>query len=252
MMPAGGGHGKKQCLTAYELNFPHVRYFCALVAREIPVTGYARTDERRDIVASLEHCALSLIRAKETDGAWKWVILSLHSALQGAMVCHLSGTAQLGALTKDSADQWLQWHENDRSRDLEHSSDGAKNLGNFGSSKDFDRGQPAERVASAPELFRRLRCSSARIEYQCGAVQKITASQIKSFRRLHRLRNEFTHFHPKGWSIEIHYMKTAIANVLDILTSISNDPWPFRHMSEDERDSLNSKIEAIRLLLSEV
>ena len=92
MMPAGGGHGKKQCLTAYELNFPHVRYFCALAAQEIPVTGYARTDERRDVVASLEHCALSLTRAKESDGAWKWAILSLHSALQGAMVCHLSGT----------------------------------------------------------------------------------------------------------------------------------------------------------------
>ena len=75
---------------------------------------YVRTDECQDVLVSLEHCALSLRQARQSDRAWKWVILSLHSALQGAMVCHLSGTAQLGALTKKRAEEWLEWYAKNR------------------------------------------------------------------------------------------------------------------------------------------
>ena len=77
-----------------------------------PMSKYVRTDECQDVLASLEQCAFSLAQVRRSERAWKWVILSLHSALQGAMVCHLSGTEQLGALRGDDAKRWREWNNN--------------------------------------------------------------------------------------------------------------------------------------------
>lgn len=174
------------------------------------MAGYVETDERRDVIASLEHCALSLIQAQQSDRAWKWVILSFHSALQSESTSSRS--------------------ENSDRPELQ---------------------PPGSRVAAASELFERLQSSSARIESQCGAVLEVTDTQKKSFRRLNRLRNEFTHFQPKGWSIEIGLIKASIADLLDVLASIADDLWPFRHLPEGELKLLHSKIEEIRHLLGE-
>lgn len=215
------------------------------------MAGYVETDERRDVIASLEHCALSLIQAQQSDRAWKWVILSFHSALQGAMVCHLSGTAELGALTKGSANQWLDWHARERQRDVESAGIGESTSSRAENSDRPESLPPESRVAAASELFERLQSSSARIESQCGAVLEVTDTQKESFRRLNRLRNEFTHFQPKGWSIEIDLIRAAIADLLDVLASIAGDLWPFRHLPEGELRLLHSKIEEIRHLLGE-
>ena len=36
------------------------------------MSGFVHTDERLDVLASLEQCALSLIETKSSDRAWKW------------------------------------------------------------------------------------------------------------------------------------------------------------------------------------
>ncbi len=162
------------------------------------MSRYARTDECQDVLASLEHCALSLIQARQSDRAWKWVVLSFHSALQGAMVCHLSGTAQLGAPTKKCAAKWLEWHERDRRGEItwikgvDEFGDPIKRIG-----KKEDQ-PPGEFVANADELFKRLSCPSLRIDNGCGGIISITEKQRKSFKRLHNLRNKFSHFSPRG------------------------------------------------------
>ena len=185
------------------------------------IAEYIRTDECHDVLASLEHCSLSLRQARQSDRSWKWVILSLHSALQGAMVCHLSGTAQLGALTKKEAKKWLERHE----KKEDHA--------------------PRYYVASATELFFRLSCPSSRIE-SGGEIIAVTSQQRKSFKRLHDLRNDFTHFSPNGWSIDKMSIKEVIDDILDIMCTIQADPWPFRHMPEENRQALSSKIGEIR------
>ena len=189
------------------------------------MTEYVCTDECHDVLASLEHCALSLRQARQSDRAWKWVILSLHSALQGAMVCHLSGTAQLGALTEKSAKKWRERYERNEDQ------------------------APREYVASATTLFSRLSCPSSRIEGG-GEIIAVTSQQRKSFERLHDLRNDFTHFSPKGWSIGKMSIKEIIDDILDIMCTIQADPWPFRHMPEENRQALRSIIGEIREIVS--
>lgn len=194
------------------------------------MAGYVHTDECHDVLASLEHCGLSLRQTRRSDRAWKWVILSLHSALQGAMVCHLSSTAQLGALTKNSAEKWLEWYEK---------------KGQNGRIPHIQ-----ERVANAEELFIRLSCPSKRIEGGCGAPIEITKRQRMAFKRLNNLRNEFSHFSPKGWDIELEFIEEIIEDILYIVCLIQKDQWPFRHMPEENKSFLRSTIEEIRSILS--
>ena len=190
---------------------------------------YVHTDECQDVLASLEQCALSLAQVRRSERAWKWVILSLHSALQGAMVCHLSGTERLGALEKRSATKWRGWNK----RNIQDDRD--------------DSGVPiSERVADAKKLFKRLHCSAARVEDGCGGVISIAEHQRESFKRLHELRNELSHFSPKGWSIGLSGTKQVIGDVLNIMCLIADDRWPFRHMTEQDRNILRSKIEGVR------
>ena len=196
---------------------------------------FVHTDECQDVLASLEQCAFSLAQARQSERAWKWIILSLHSALQGAMVCHLSGTEGLGALEKCSAEKWREWN-------TKSIQDGAEDAVD----------PPRERLAGPNELFRRLHCSAARIEDGCGGVISITEQQNESFKRLQELRNEFTHFSPKGWSIGLCGAKQVIDDVLNVISLITEDNWPFRHMSEQDRNILRSKIEEVRREADEI
>ena len=198
------------------------------------MSRFIRTDEHQDVLASLEQCAFSLAQVRRSERAWKWVILSLHSALQGAMACHLSGTEQLGALEKRSVENWHQWNEKCIQDDAEDSGDPRR--------KRLAR----ERLADINELFRRLHCSEARIEDGCGRVISITDQQRASFQLLHDRRNEFTHFSPKSWIIDLCSIKQAIEDVLNVLCLIADDGWPFRHMAEQDWSILRSKIEEIR------
>lgn len=198
------------------------------------MSRFIRTDEHQDVLASLEQCAFSLAQVRRSERAWKWVILSLHSALQGAMACHLSGTEQLGALEKRSVENWHQWNEKCIQDDAEDSGDPRR--------KRLAR----ERLADTNELFRRLHCSEARIEDGCGRVISITDQQRASFQLLHDRRNEFTHFSPKSWIIDLCSIKQAIEDVLNVLCLIADDGWPFRHMAEQDWSILRSKIEEIR------
>ena len=180
---------------------------------------YITTDERLDVLASLESCADNLARTRESDRAWKWVVLSMHSALQGAMVCHLSGSAQIGALSETCAKAWLKWRCGTE-----------------------DQAAPKSRVAPAPELLKRLTGSAHRFENDCGRIIETTDAQHRAFASLHKIRNEFTHFLPQAWSIEIALIRESISGVLEILSLVANDPWPFRHMSDGERCCLKLRI----------
>ncbi len=59
---------------------------------------FLQTNEREDVVGSLELARLLLPRTAEEPLLWKWVLIAAHSAVTGAMICALSGTDRTGAL----------------------------------------------------------------------------------------------------------------------------------------------------------
>lgn len=215
------------------------------------MSRFVRTDERRDVLASLEHCALCLAETKRSEAAWKWVVLAAHGAVQGAMICHLTGTAGLGALSGASVGKWLEWRERDRRGEIDWIEEAPDEFGIPVRLAKAERDQPPQdRVAGATELFRRLISPSARIEGGCGAVLAITGQQRESFERLHALRNSFTHFSPRGWSIEVRFIKDVLLDVLDIIALVADDCWPFRHMTCEERNMLHARIRELQRQVS--
>ena len=206
--------------------------------------SFLRIDERSDVLTSLSACLVCLRHCEDDPGLWKWAILTLHSA----MVCHLSGTAQLGALSEKSASDWLDWHERDRKGEIRRIDCGTNELGIPRYRFAEGSGPPPERLADARELFKRLDDELKRIEPGAGGLVEITVSERASFQRLHGLRNNFSHFTPKGWSIEIDGLPSMFLNVLGIIEKIATDPWPFRHMDTGEltkRDELIRQLGAV-------
>ena len=210
------------------------------------MSEYVRTDETQDVLASLQHCLLCLAETERSPSTWKWVILSLHSALQGAMVCLLSGNANLGALTAESARKWFEWDERDRRGEIDYIDDVDEFGLPFRRPRNPRDRPPSTQVASAPKLFERLDSESARIESDCGRIIEITNAQKQSFRRLHALRNGFTHFSPQGWSIEIQLIVEISLDMLDVIDQIADDEWAFLHMSTEDRRLMCNAIADLR------
>jgi hypothetical protein len=210
---------------------------------------WLRTDEREDVLASLSLCVSCLDKTAQKPVFWKWAILAIHNALQGAMVCHLSGTAQLGALTSKSAKAWLDWHERDRRGEIERERVGSGKFGlpEFRIKNAKDK-PPREKLAIPDVLFERLYDIDARIEF-AGEIIAVTESERSSFRKLTDLRNGFAHFTPKGWAIELDGLPRIFLDILNVIVRIAEDPWAFRHMKNTQRDKLQTLLGEMRGVL---
>ena len=87
------------------------------ILEEGPATpGWLRVDEQEDAIGAIEHAADTVVTITRKPMNWKWVIVATHNALQGALVCTLSGTAGVGALSDKSMTKMLEWLEVTRAR----------------------------------------------------------------------------------------------------------------------------------------
>ena len=159
--------------------------------------GFVVTDERQDVLASLEHCVMSLIQTRRSSVEWKWVILSLHSAFQGAMVCHLSGSNGAWRNKKD-AEEYREWYKRNRDRRVWYEGNRLEKNKRFHD----DEGEyifPNMDIASSAILFERLGSLEKRIEKTgVGGVITIDARQEKSFEQFNFLRDKLIHFFDLG------------------------------------------------------
>ena len=182
---------------------------------------YIETNESADVICSLEMLYFALKKAKNNSCHWKWVILALHSAFQGAMVCNLSGTANLGALRKNHIKEFLDWYDGDRKKP-----------------------PPSAQLAPAGELFKRFSGKKKRIESTMAEEITVNKKHEEAFWLLHKLRNMYSHFQPKSWFVEIEGLPNIILQILELIEEISNDSWSFRHTNKENFQNIIMKIRA--------
>ena len=72
---------------------------------------WLRTDERKDIIASLRIVSVAADLVNADLAAWKWIIMGTHSALQSTMAFHLGFGNDLLVARQADAEAWLQAHE---------------------------------------------------------------------------------------------------------------------------------------------
>lgn len=195
-----------------------------------PSSGFwIETDERDDVAGSLRHALVCLELVRSDHCAWKWLILSFHSALQGACVCHLTTTAQpFGALTPANTKEWLEYF--DCSRD------------------DPETPMPPTRIASLPVLLKRVRRSNTIGSGHSFDGIRITDGELGNLCHLHdEVRNQFVHFEPKGWSLEVTGMEIQIPLIVRIISDIDAAGWAFRHEDSEQMAAMRESIDQITI-----
>lgn len=176
------------------------------------VPHYLQTSEVDDVLGSLVHLRRCLSETNADPQSWKWVVLSLFSAVQCSIVCHAAGSTQTEVLTKQSATATLNWL------------DGSPEVrGDF----------PDQKLAGPDTLYKRLNGSFTDIP-PAGGVLKTDGKQDSSFLCIKSLRDDFNHFTPRGWSINIDDIKDSIPPLLELIEAIWAKGWGFRHGRPNE------------------
>ncbi len=166
------------------------------------------TDECEETVSALETTANELERAKADPYRWKWVILALHSALQGMMVLALRGGNNLRVLKTEDAKRFLDAYEN---------------------------GMPIPanlQMDDFPNLYKKVK-SEAMLFY--GHSEKFTpqGTQSRSIKRLNRLRNQFMHFTPCTFMLGLKELPEMTLDCLAIADFLA---WHSNNVDWDGKD----------------
>lgn len=159
---------------------------------------WLRTDEWGDIASSLDALQVALARVPARPGAWKWVILAAHSAFQGALVCVLKGSTEIGHLDEPSQRRMLRWLDDTRTKKAP---------------------RPKERIAELPILV--IRAQDPKCMNDLGGKPlHLGAAEQKAIALLHEFRNDFTHFRPQSWSIALHDLPKVTHTVTAITKTL--------------------------------
>lgn len=138
---------------------------------------WLRTNEHEEATSALEAVAEWSERVERDIGYWRWVVLALHNTAQGSMVLALRGSDGLRPLRDDIAAQWLTAYR--------------------------EGGQyPVEKIDSFLNLYKKVK-SDTKLSFVHS--KKVTPSPTlgRSMNKLNALRNDFVHFLPKTWSLEV-------------------------------------------------
>lgn len=173
--------------------------------------AYLRTDERHEAIKGLEFLLLALEKAQADEYYWKWVIIALQNTVQAFIVCALSGTAGIGALKKDCRIKTLKALESGSGEYIKPELDSFLNL--------YSRVKTELNFVSTKEID-------------------------KDINRIRDFRNDFLHFAPQGWSIEISGLPRMTRNCMKVVGFLGWKPGNFRWNNDEKKTAthLHSKI----------
>ncbi len=182
---------------------------------------WVKFNEYENVLASTDLLALAVSQLREQPSNWKWMMLAAHDALQGAMVCAVQNTSCTNILNKQSEKETLDWLDK------------------------LEGDEPAQYLADFLTLLKKYRK-----KYPSSAI---TADQLNDIRKLHnQFRNNFAHFTPKGWSIEIAMLPKIIGNALNLVEMAMHQHQVTIHLSGNMKRRLAKNLTVTRAGLTDV
>ena len=152
--------------------------------------AWLRTNEYEEAVSAAEAAADFSESALKDPYRWKWVLIAVHNAVQGFMVLALRRGNGLLALRDDIAAEWIKAYR-------------------------ADKKLPKEKLDSFLNLYAKVKTDAA-----AGWVHSKPfvsgSNHDQSMKRLNEFRNEFIHFVPKGWSLELAGLPAICLNCLSV------------------------------------
>lgn len=187
---------------------------------------WLNTDELEEAISALEMCAETLGTASSDPYRWRWAVLSLHGAVQGFMVCALRGTNGLAALPKKIEAKWLEAHE--------------KNLP-----------PPEEKLDSFLNLYKKIK-GKRMLFYVNSRPLRPSSTQGSSIKKLNMLRNEFTHFLPRTWSLEVSGIPRICLDCLDVIDFLALQCGNILWFRDGLRERTEAAVASARQLLADI
>lgn len=188
--------------------------------------NWFKTDEIEEAVSALETLARWSKNLASDISYWKWVILATHNAAQGFMVLSLRGTDRLLPLKDKIAHKWLEAHIN---------------------GTDY----PVEELDNFLNLYKKIQSDSMHFFVDSKKL-KASESQSKSIRRLNSLRNDFIHFLPQSWSIEVSGLPRICIDCLDIIHFLGWESGNVTWYDQADRTRAEKAITIIRQNLATI
>jgi len=176
-------------------------------------SDYIEVDEESNALDYLAK-ACNFIEASEGDPvAWKWVVIGLHGALYGFAVCALKGTDANSVVT--------------------HTKKG-------------------DRLISFGEALKRCQDPEEMCMTVMARALELSAPQRTSIDLLRNLlRNNFEHFVPRGWSIEIHGMPQIAMDVLDAIQFLALDSGTYVSLDDEQQEMIRSYVGQAKQMLQD-
>ncbi|KRR11530.1 hypothetical protein [Bradyrhizobium valentinum] len=176
--------------------------------------SWVNFDEYEDVLASTDLLAILAPKLRTQPSCWKWMILAAQNGLQGALVCAIQDTSGTNILEKQSAIAALDWYRT-REGDM-----------------------PQGKLAVFGTLLKR---------YRTKYPSSVTAQQLKSIGQLHwELRNNFAHFIPASWKIEVDGLPEIIQSALDLIEDAMKRDQVMMHLSGNRKRRLERNISLTR------
>jgi hypothetical protein len=178
----------------------------AMSTREV----WLHTDEDYEAISSYEMCAEMLDRVPGNPHAWKWVVISLHSAVQGFMVIALRQTDGSGPVPDDVMAEIRKADENDLPF-------------------------PDEKLEKFLDLYGKVKRQDRMRKWVMSRPFKPKGQQGWSMRKLNFLRNEFIHFVPKLWSLHLSGLPQISRDCVDLIDFLVNHSGTILWHENDKR-----------------
>jgi len=174
---------------------------------------YLRFSEETNALDYLERAG-AFIKATSSDlKAWKWVILSLHGALYGFAISACKGSDYQSVVKKTKKGH--------------------------------------ERLITFDEALAMCQNGNWMGTLHGGLALNLSDSQKDSIRRLKAtLRNNFEHYIPGGWSIEIHGFPRITMDILDVIRFQAVDTFRYQPLNQAQRKNIRPIVFQTKNLLN--
>ena len=176
--------------------------------------AWARFSEESNALDYLLKTVEFISRAQATPTDWKWVIISLHGALYGFMICALKGT--------DPDNVMREVRE-------------GKHLISFG------------------EALMRCQDPAFMNMLDSSRILELSDDQKESLRFIQRVfRNQFEHYAPRLWSIGLHDMPRIVWDGLDVVRFLALESSNYAHFNNADREQIESLITEAKAVLGTI
>lgn len=165
---------------------------------------YLKLTEEKNALDFLEKAYFFISKTETNVFDWKWVVLCLHSALYGFLIAALKGTNWQNVAYKTKRGYKL-----------------------------ISFNEALKRCQDPKEM--RMTVFSQYL--QLNQEEKDAINLLKE-----TLRNNFEHYIPKGWYIEIHGLPNMCLHVLSVIRFLALETRNYQHLNYTMRKKLKSYI----------